>query len=44
MLSSDGDIYIGNFVKSKKEGYGKLIYSIGKTEEGMWKMDKFIGN
>jgi len=36
-----GDVYVGDFVKGRREGTGKLIIKQGPTYEGEWKDDKF---
>ena len=42
ILSTNGDVYTGDFVKGKSEGTGKLIIKEGPASEGEWKDDKFV--
>lgn len=36
--------YKGNFAENKKDGYGEISYSDGKTYKGQFKTDKRHGN
>ena len=40
----NGDFYEGNLDQGKKDGYGKFITSDGKTYEGEFSNDSFVGN
>ena len=39
----DGRQYAGHFVNGKMDGVGKMTYPNGKTEDGLWKQDAFVG-
>ena len=41
-IKSNGDYYIGWYKEGKKHGYGKAVAG-SKTEEGLFKDDKYIG-
>ena len=36
-----GDIYEGNYLAGMRHGQGKMTYSDGDIEEGMWDKDNF---
>ena len=37
---SDEGIYVGQFVRGKKEGTGRMTYSNGEVYEGEWKYNQ----
>jgi hypothetical protein len=40
---SNGDVYEGNWLDSKRSGLGKLNNTNGDTYDGMWQNDQFHG-
>ncbi|MGO0807401.1 hypothetical protein ACTPEF_26660, partial [Clostridioides difficile] len=42
-LIDDGDLYKGEFVDGKKNGFGIYIFSSKEKYEGLWKDDKMHG-
>jgi hypothetical protein len=44
LVLSTGEVYFGQFVKGKRQGKGKLIFSAsGDVYEGDWNQDKMTG-
>lgn len=44
LVLTTGEIYIGSFVKGKRHGKGKLIFTAtGDVYEGDWQQDKMTG-
>ena len=43
MYSSDGSIYIGNWVDDKKNGHGKIKFANEETYDGNWENDMING-
>lgn len=43
-MLTTGEVYFGQFVKGKRHGRGKLIFSAsGDVYEGDWNQDKMTG-
>ncbi len=38
----DGRKYVGEFKDGKMNGYGKMIYADGRSEDGLWRDDRFV--
>jgi|ERR1039458_940460 hypothetical protein len=43
MTWPDGRQYAGHFINGKMDGVGKMTYPGGKSEDGTWKQDAFVG-
>ena len=38
-MKQEGDIFEGEYIKGKKTGKGKIVFSDGSCYEGQWKDD-----